>query len=139
VVTDQGLPWHKQSSTITPLGVNFFEKTIVVTDLCDTLLLMKTITLKKAYNILDNAIAVMINDTALAHPTLWNLNGDPENQFMHLSSGNGKHSNMKFREGDNAQVKISAFSLFLYDIDADDETCTTKVTILFPKYLENLE
>jgi hypothetical protein len=46
---------------------------------------------------------------------------------------------MKFREGDNAQVKVSAFSLFFYDIDADDETCTTKVTILFPKYLENLE
>jgi hypothetical protein len=42
VVTSQGQPWHKQSITITPLGVNFFEKTIVVTDFCDTFIPMNT-------------------------------------------------------------------------------------------------
>lgn len=42
VVTSQGQPWHKQSSTITPKGVNLLKKTIAVTDFSDTFVPMST-------------------------------------------------------------------------------------------------
>ena len=97
---------------------------------------MKKITLKEAYAILEKASAVIIDDNALVYPSLWELNGDPENQFLYLSWEDGVEYYMKFCEGDNTEVGVAGSSLFLYDTDADDETCLTKLTILVPQTLE---
>jgi len=98
---------------------------------------MKKITLKEAYAILENASAVIIDDNALVYPSLWELDGDPENQFLYLSWENEGHDySLKFCEGDNTEVAVVGSSLFLYDTDADDETCHTQITILVPQTLE---
>jgi len=104
---------------------------------CYSLYVMKKITLKEAYDILEKASAVIIDDNALVYRSLWELDGNDENEFLYLSWENDRDEyNLKFCEGDNKEVKVSGSSLFLYDTDADDETCLTKLTILVPQTLE---
>ena len=97
----------------------------------------KTITLEEAHKILQNASAVIIDEHALVYPSLWELTGDDENQFMYLSwEDEGQDYYMKFCEGDNREVHVFGSSLFLYDTDANDDEEKTKITILS---LANLE
>jgi len=96
------------------------------------------ITLKEAYQILENASAVIIDENALVYPSLWELDGTDENEFLYLSwEEGGTDYSLKFAEGDNREVEVSGCCLFLYDTDADDETCHTQLTILVPK--DNLQ
>jgi len=97
---------------------------------------MKTITLKEAYNILEQSSAVIINKHALVYPAVWELNGDAENEFLYLSwEDDGQDYYLKFCEGDNHSVKIEGCCLFLFDTDANDDDLT-ELTILAPKQLE---
>lgn len=98
---------------------------------------MKTITLKEAYNILEQSSAVIINEYALVYPAFWELNGDVENEFLYLSwEEDGDDYCLKFCEGDNPSVKIEGCRLFLFDTDANDDDDLTELTILTPKQLE---
>jgi hypothetical protein len=98
---------------------------------------MKTITLKEAYQILEDASAVIINDSTLVYPALSDLEDSEENEFMYFTwDDEGLEYALYFNEGDNQEVKISGSSMFLYDTDADGEEDHTQLTILTTKELE---
>ena len=98
---------------------------------------MKTITLKEAYSILSLATAVIIDENAVVYPSLWELTGEGENEFLYLSwEHEGKDYSLKFAEGDNLEAKIEGCCLFLYDTAANDDADQTMLTILTPKQLD---
>lgn len=98
---------------------------------------MKTISLKEAYNILEQCAAIIVDD-AVMYPSLWELNGDDNNEFLYLSwtDGDYREFDLKFVEGDNREVKVSGSSLFLADADLDNDHDETKITILQAKELK---
>jgi hypothetical protein len=99
---------------------------------------MKIITLKEAYNILQDASAVIIDDSVLVYPSLDMIEGSDENEFLYLSwdDEDGQEYSLKFCEGENQEVKVSGSSLFLLDTDANGEEDHTQITILTTKELE---
>jgi hypothetical protein len=98
---------------------------------------MKKITLKEAYQILENANAIIINDNALVYSKLWELEDDDTNVFLYVQwDDEGKKYNLKFNEGDNQEVEISGSSMFLYDTDSNGDEDHTQITILITKELE---
>jgi len=98
---------------------------------------MKTITLKEAYQILEDSSAFIINDHVLVYAGFDDLTGSDENEFLYFSwDEEGLEYSLKFCEGDNQEVKISGSSMFLYDTDADGEEDHTQITILTTKNLE---
>jgi hypothetical protein len=98
---------------------------------------MKTITLKEAYQILEDASAVIINDSIVLYPAFSGLEDSDENEFMYFKwDDEGLEYSLTFNEGDNQEVKISGSSMFLYDIDANDDDDHTQITILTAKELE---
>ena len=98
---------------------------------------MKTITLKEAYQLLEESSAVVVDDAVL-YPSLADLSGEAENEFLYLSWTDSDYHefSLKFSEGDNQTVKVSGSSLFLYDTDANDDSDLTQITILQPQPLE---
>jgi hypothetical protein len=98
---------------------------------------MKTITLQEAYQILEDASAVIINDSIVLYPTLSGLEDGEENEFLYFTwDDEGLEYDLHFNEGDNQEVKVSGSSLFLYDTDANGEEDHTQITILTTKELE---
>jgi len=98
---------------------------------------MKTITLKEAFRILEDASAVIINDDAVLYPSLQELEEDDTNEFLYFRwDDGGLEYTLTFNEGDNQEVKIVGSSMFLYDTDADGEEDHTQITILITKELE---
>lgn len=98
---------------------------------------MKTISLKEAYQILEDSSAFIINDSALVYGGFDDLTGDEENEFLYFSwDEDGLGYSLKFCEGDNQEVKISGSSMFLYDTDAYGEEDHIQITILTTKNLE---
>ena len=97
---------------------------------------MKTITLKEAYQILQDARAVSCGNI-LAYPELSKLEDDDTNEFLYFQwEDEGEGYNLKFNEGDNQEVKVVGSSMFLYDTDSEGEDDHTQITILIPKELE---
>jgi hypothetical protein len=98
---------------------------------------MKTITLKEAYNILQDASAIIIDGSVLVYPALSDLEDDDTNEFLYIQwDDEGEGYNLKFCEGDNQEVRIVGSSMFLYDTDANGEEDHTQLTILITKELE---
>lgn len=99
---------------------------------------MKKITLKEAYEILEDASGVIINDSTLIYPSLSDLEDKDENEFLYLQweADGGRIYTLKFNEGDNQEVEIVGSSMFLYDTDANGEEDHTQITILTTKELE---
>jgi hypothetical protein len=98
---------------------------------------MKTITLKEAHYTLSLATAVIIDEDAVVYPSLWELTGERDNEFLYLSwEHEGKDYSLKFNEADNLEAKIEGCCLFLYDTDANDDDDQTMLTILTPKQLD---
>ena len=99
---------------------------------------MKTIPLEEAYKILEDASAIVVDDSVLVYPALEDLEFSDENEFMYLTwtDDEGQEYALKFAEGDNQEVKISGSSLFLFDTDANDDNDDTQITILTTKELE---
>ena len=94
---------------------------------------MKKITLKEAYQILEDASAIIIDDSTLVYPSLSELEDDELNEFMYLSwDDEGLGYYLKFLEGDNQEVKVSGSSIFLIDTDREEN----QITILTTKNLE---
>ena len=95
---------------------------------------MKIITLKEAYNILQDASAVIIDDNVLVYPALDMIEGSDENEFLYLSwDDEGLGYEVKFCEGDNQEVEVAGSSLFLYAVG---DIYRTEVKILTTKELE---
>ena len=94
---------------------------------------MKTITLKEAFQILEDASAIIVDDSILVYPSLSELEDDELNEFMYLSwDDEGLEYNVKFNEGENQEVKVSGSSIFLIDTDGEEN----QITILTTKELE---
>lgn len=95
------------------------------------------IPLTKAFEILQNASAIIINDDVVMYPRLSDLQDDEFNEFMNLSwEDGGLTYELAFREGDNKEVSVHGSSMFLYDTDAKDDADNTQITILVPQNLE---
>ena len=99
---------------------------------------MKTIPLEEAYKILEDASAIVVDDSVLVYPALEDLEFSDENEFMYLTwtDDEGQEYTLKFAEGDNQEVKISGSSMFLIDTDAEGEEDAIQITILTTKELE---
>jgi hypothetical protein len=95
------------------------------------------IPLQKAYQILEDSSAFIINDHALVYAGFDDLTGEEDNEFLYFSwDEEGLGYSLKFREGDNQEVEIVGSSMFLYDTDANGKEDHTQITILVPKQLE---
>jgi hypothetical protein len=98
---------------------------------------MKTVTLKEAFRILEDASAVIINDEVVLFPSLSELTEDHTNEFLFFRwDWDGNEYSLKFCEGDNQKVNLVGSSMFLFDTDADGEEDHTQITILITKELE---
>lgn len=96
------------------------------------------IPLQKAFKILEDASAVIINDDTLIYPSLSDLTGEDDNRFLYLEwEEEGLEYNLKFNEGDNQEVEIIGSCMFLYDTDSEcSATDHTQLTILVPQNLQ---
>jgi hypothetical protein len=95
---------------------------------------MKTITLKEAYQILQDASATIINDDVVLYPSLEAISGDKYNEFLYFGwDDGGREYNLRFLERDNQEVEVEGSSLFFYAVG---DTYRTEVTILTKKELE---
>ena len=94
---------------------------------------MKTITLEEAHSILDNCSGVIIDDGSLTYPSVWELSGEEDKEFLFLHwEEEGLDFDITFKEGQNREVKISGCSMFLTDSDGDE----MQLTILGPQNIE---
>lgn len=94
---------------------------------------MKTITLEKAFDILEECSAI-VHDNVVSYPGLADLSGEDDNEFLYMSWENDEHLNyaIRFTEGSNRSIKVSGSSMFLVDHEGDE----TQITILEPKQLD---
>ena len=95
---------------------------------------MKKITLKEAYQILQDSSAVIINDDVVLYPSLEAISGDENNEFLYFGwDDGGREYNLRFLERDNQEVEVAGSSLFFYAVG---DIYRTEVTILTKKELE---
>jgi len=95
---------------------------------------MKTITLKEAHRILEDASAIIIDNDVVLYPSLQELKEDDTNEFMYLSWGyEGEGYSLRFEEWRNQEVEVVGSSMFLY---AKGDSDHTQITILITKELE---
>lgn len=95
------------------------------------------IPLQKAFEILQDASAIIVNDQIVVYPSLSDLEDDDTNEFLSISwDEGGLEYILKFNEGDNQEVSVIGSSMFLYDTDTMDEDDHTQITILVPQNLE---
>jgi len=98
---------------------------------------MKTITLKEAYSILEEASAIIIDGSVVTYPSLSDLEDDDTNEFMYLTwDDEGQVYELKFNEGDNQKIIIVGSSMFLHDTNSDGIEDHIQITILTTKELE---
>jgi hypothetical protein len=92
---------------------------------------MKHIPLQEAFDILQDASAIIIDDT-VTFPSLDDLNGSDDNEFLYIGwEIEDADYCAKFQEGENKMVKVVGSSLFLVDNEGDE----TQITILVPAKL----
>lgn len=95
------------------------------------------IPLQKAFEIIQDASAVIINESTLLYPRLSDLTDDEANEFLYFNwDEEGLEYSLKFCEGDNQEVEIVGSSMFFYDADANGKEDHTQITILVPQRLE---
>ncbi len=98
---------------------------------------MKKITLKEAYQILEDANAIIIDNDVVLYPSLSDLEDDDTNEFLFLRwDDGGLEYTLKFLEGDNQEVNVVGSSMFLYDTESEGEDDHIQITILTAKQLE---
>ena len=95
---------------------------------------MKTIDLKKACEFLEDCSTVIADENLLSYPAVKDLTGDPENIFLEIgwTDGDDETQTLRFREGDNAEVRVSGASFFLREREADE----VQVSLLCPWVVE---
>ena len=100
---------------------------------------MKTITLDKAFEILNECAAVTFDlggGPTVSFPHLAELEGDPDNQFLRLEQTDetGYIWEAIFTEEPNQWVKVDGSGMWLTDNEGD----SMRITILEPFRLEAL-
>lgn len=94
---------------------------------------MKIITLKEAFDILEDCAGVITEDHVITYPNLDSLNGEGDNEWMRLSwDSDGLEFDTSFIEEDNQNVRVVGSSMFLKDEEGDE----FQLTILTPQNLE---
>ena len=88
----------------------------------------ETISLKYACMLLDDASAVIINDTALTYPAVETLTDEPDNEFFYVSwtDDAGYEYKVTAVEENNQEVLIENGSLIFIDNEGE----SFKVTLL---------
>ena len=77
------------------------------------------ITLQKAYDLLQDCAAI-ITDSVVLYPSLGDLTGPANNEFLLISWNNeGEEYNRYFDEGANKEVEIVGSSMFLMDTEGE--------------------
>jgi hypothetical protein len=98
---------------------------------------MKVIKLKEAYNILEDANAVIIDNDVVLYPSLEPISGDELNEFLFFRwDDGGLEYTLIFKEGANQEVKVVGSSMFLHDTNSEGEEDHIQITILKTKQLE---
>lgn len=92
---------------------------------------MRNITLEKAFKLLDNASAIILDDEILVYQSLSGLTDEDDNEFLFVtwSDYKGDEYYNCFRQGENEIIEISDSSMFLTDTEGD----LCKITILTEK------
>ena len=84
---------------------------------------MKTIPLKHAHELIEGAPAVIVNHDALMYPSVEDLNGEPDNEFLYVSwtDADGLLFEIKAVEENNQNVKVTDQGDLILVDDAGDE------------------
>lgn len=84
---------------------------------------MKTIPLKHAHELIENASAVIVNHDALMYAAVDELTGEEDNEFLYVSwtDADGLGFEIKAREGENQTVKVTDQGDLILVDDGGDE------------------
>lgn len=97
---------------------------------------MKTITLQQAFQILENCAAVITDTHVVTYPSLADLSGNDENQWLNISwSEDGQDYSIICVEENNREIKVSGSAMFLFDGEGEE----FQITILVQQNLENIQ
>jgi hypothetical protein len=81
----------------------------------------RTIPLKRAFDILLESTAVVIDGNVLLYPSLDQLTGEDENEFLYVGwEYEGLEYNIRFVEENNREVLVENGTLILKDSDDDE-------------------
>ena len=97
---------------------------------------MMKITLSEAVSILQNSSGVMMDDCVLVDPSIEELDGDPDSEFMYLSWGTNTGCCLTFYEGANREVEVIDSSIYMYSSSHTKGDDPTKLTPLTPMIME---
>ena len=84
---------------------------------------MKNIPLKEAHELIENAAAIIVNHDALMYPSVSDLTGEEDNEFLYVSwtDGDGWEFEIKAVEENNRTVKVTdQGDLILVDDEGDE-------------------
>ena len=96
---------------------------------------MSVITLGKAWDLLNDCVAVVVNDEHLSFTSLDLLKGEDDNQFLFVGWECDKVKfNTKFLEKDNQEVRVVDFYMYLIDFEGEE----ISLNLLFGRKLEEI-
>lgn len=86
---------------------------------------MTPITLQRAYELIQQSIAVVVDMDALAYPALDVLTGAPENEWLYLSwdEGNNEPRSIRFIEEDQT-ITFDGTTITMQDSEGETFTLT---------------
>jgi hypothetical protein len=84
---------------------------------------MKTISLTEAHELLSEASAIIVNNDVLMYPSVSDLTGESDNEFLNLSwiDSEGLEFTVIAYEGDNKTVKVTPAGGLVFVDDQGDE------------------
>lgn len=94
---------------------------------------MKTLTLQEAHKLLEDCAACIVDDNALMYPSVEELTGELDNEFLYLSwtDSEGYEYSVYCIEENNQTIKVDNNNLILTDVDGGE----VKLTLLTVKKL----
>lgn len=99
----------------------------------NTLGKMKTIDLQKAYDMIANSEAVIVDRDAVVYPRFDNIKGDPSNEILFLYwEADGLEYSITVMEDGNENVKVDGTDLIFVDSDNHE----VRITPLYSKEIE---
>ena len=93
-----------------------------------------TATLEMGAEIIKQASAVIVDsdDGGVVFPSLYDLNGEDDNEFCYMGwESGGVDYYLKFAEGENREISLAGCSMFMTDHEGDE----VQITPLFEKEL----
>jgi hypothetical protein len=92
---------------------------------------------EKAFKLLSDCSAVIVDDNALVYPSLDHDAKEGEDEFLYLSytDDEGETFTYHFNKEDNENVEVVGNSMFLKDTDGEEGE-VTQLTLLIPQNLE---